>query len=268
MKPIVFSSSAIAAYKRCPKSYDLGYERGLEPVTIPEYVEQGASFHALMAMAAKGDYAFPDTGDGMTDVARAYLEHKPLPEGVLMVEEPLYTPLIDGVYLRTTFDLVYERPDGTIVGRDYKTFERAPTLDLDLDFQGRIYISALMLKFPGRPVEFEYEYVRRSVPGTKNSKGYWTERDCYLNFPLVISRREAEDIWRETQWVAEAMLVSRETGRYWRTDLKGSSPFTCGSCFYRDLCKAELEHGQLDEQDLAILAPNRKEPIELPEGVT
>lgn len=280
MEPIVFSSSAIAAFKRCPKSYQLGYEYNLEPVVTKQYVEDGSNFHRLVAGAAKGETQHND-GSDMWNVAVEYMRNVrlPAPDKVLMVEEPLYTELradvvnaeghelghqIRYVYIRTTFDLVYEREDGTIVARDYKTFEKSPTLDLDLDFQGRIYIAALMRKYPNTPVEFEYEYVRRVTPGTKNSKGYWTPEDCYLRFPLIISRREADEIWKETQWVAEAMLAARESSRFWRTDLKGSSPFTCGSCFFKDLCKAELEHGELSEQDLAILAPNRREPITLP----
>jgi hypothetical protein len=273
MEPIVFSSSAIAAFKRCPKSYQLGYEYNLEPVVTKQYVEDGSNFHRLVAGAAKGEIQYNDESN-MWAVFYEYVSHVrlPAPDKVLMVEDPLYTLLTERgfnegheeVYIRTTFDLVYEREDGTIVARDYKTFEKSPTLDLDLDFQGRVYIAALMRKYPGREVEFEYEYVRRVTPGTKNSKGYWTAEDCYLRFPLVISKREAEEVWKETQWVAEAMLAARESKRFWRTDLKGSSPFTCGSCFFKDLCKAELEHGELTEQDLAILAPNRREPITLP----
>ncbi len=281
MTPIVFSSSAIAAFKRCPKSYQLGYEMGLVPPpftkkgdagTIKGYVFDGTDVHEELSGYANNE-VLPGKGrELMVEVAEAYLRHSPLPVNILMAEEPLYTPLyhdivgegelsheIREVYIRTTFDLVYQREDGTIVGRDYKTFEKRPTLDLDLDFQGRVYVAALMRKFPRVPVEFEYEYIRRVPPGTKNSKGFWTSADCYLTFPLVISRNEADAVWEETQWVAEAMLRARERNRYWRTDLKGSSPFTCGSCFYRNLCKSELEHGELTDQDLAILAPTRKE---------
>ena len=276
MDKVVFSSSAIAAFKRCPKSFQLGYEMGLEPsTTIKQYVHDGSSFHAIMAAESKGESWGDVFGGDMLDVAAAYLRARPRPENRLMIEEPLYTLLAGpsnstldwyepDIYIRTTFDLVYQREDGTIVGRDYKTFEKSPTLDLDLDFQGRVYVAALQRRYPECPVEFEYEYVRRVPPGTKNSKGFWTPQDCYLTFPLVISKREADAVWEETQWVAEAMLQARERNRYWRTDLKGSSPFTCGSCFYRDLCKAELEHGELTDQDLAILAPTRKEPIDLP----
>lgn len=279
MVPIVFSSSAIAAFKRCPKSYQFGYEMMLEPPpftkkseagTVKDYVYMGSEIHAEFEGAADND-VLPGKGRALSiDVAETYLRHFPLPPNILSADKPAYTKLLapqgsPEVYVRTTFDLVYEKGDGTIVGRDYKTFEKAPTLDLDLDFQGRIYVAALARKYPGHPIEFEYEYVRRVPPGTKNSKGFWTPQDCYLNFPLVISKREADEVWRETQWVAEAMLRTKESGHYWRTDLKGASPFTCGSCFYKNICKAELEHGELDESALAILAPTRKKPMQLPE---
>lgn len=267
MDKVVFSSSAIAAFKRCPKSFQLGYEMGLVPPpftkkgeagTIKEYVFEGTEVHEELSGYANNDILPGKGRELMVDVAQQYLKRHPLPTDIISAEEPAYTELMPGVVIRTTFDLVYRRPNGTVVGRDYKTFEKAPSLDLDLDFQGRIYIGALMRRFPECDVEFEYEYIRRVVPGTKNSKGYWTEKDCYLTFPLVISRAEADTLWEETQWVAEKMLEARERNRYWRTDLKGKSPFTCGSCFYRNLCSAELEHGELTEQDLSILAPTRK----------
>jgi hypothetical protein len=262
MDDVVFSSSAIAAFKRCPKSFQLGYEMGLVPQnTIKQYVYEGAEVHEELSGMANND-VLPGKGrELMIEVAAAYLKHSPLPANIISAEKPMYTELMPGVYIRTTFDFVYEREDGTIVGRDYKTFEKRPSLDLDLDFQGRIYVGALMRAYPGHPVEFEYEYIRRVPPGSKNSKGVWKTEDCYLTFPLVISRAEADALWEETQWVAEKMLEARERNRYWRTDLKGKSPFTCGSCFYRNLCSAELEHGELTESDLAILAPTRKEPI-------
>lgn len=266
MEPIVFSSSAIAAFKRCPKSYQLGYEMGLQPDdTVKDYVHQGSNFHALAAAHYTRERTDANWSD-MLDVWSEYLAHQAMPEGVLSVEAPTYSELLPDVWVRTTFDLVYERGrgEGPIVGRDYKTFDRAPTLDLDLDFQGRFYIAALMRKYEGREVEFEYEYVRRVPPGTKNSRGVWTPEDCYLRFPLIISRREADVVWEEAKWVVESILRAQDRNRFWRTDLKGASPHTCGSCFYRNLCKAELEHGELSEQDLAILSPNRKEPITLP----
>ena len=262
----VLSSSAIAAYKRCPKSYELGYVMGLEPFgTSTTALEQGSEVHRMLAEATCG--AFVLDGVGMGEVVDTYLAVNHLPNKILHVEEPVYTEILPGVYIRTTFDLVYEREDGVIVGRDYKTFDRAPSLDIDLDFQGRIYIAALMRKYPGRDVEFEYEYIRRVPPGTKNSKGVWSNEECYLNIPLVISKQEAEQLWTETQWVVEKMLADEERHQFARHDLK-VGPHSCGSCFFRDLCKAELQHGGLDETDLAILAPTRREPLELPKELT
>ena len=274
--PLVVSSSAIAAYKNCPKAYDLGYRRGLiPPVHSTEAMEHGTSFHEYVAAAARGE--FPSTkiieGDPMLEVALHYLKHNPLPKNVITVEKPIYTQLLGrdyrdwsdaypDVYLRTTFDLVYL--DGNVIrARDYKTFEKQPSLDLDLDFQGRIYIAALMREFPRQSIEFEYEYVRRVPPGTNNSRGVWTPDTCYLRFPLVISKREADTLWSESQWVAYRMLEDTAYSQFWRSDRKGWNG--CGSCFFRHLCKAELEHGELDDQMLAHLAlPERREPLVLP----
>lgn len=265
---VVYSSSAISTYKRCPKSFEFGYVMNLQPAdTVGKAVEDGSRFHNLLAQAAlDGHMGHP--GDEMGLVADEYLKHNPLPKNIVMVEEPMYTPFRfkdPKVYIRTTFDLVYEE-DGVIIGRDYKTFEKAPTLDVDLDFQGRIYIAALMKHFPGRDVQFEYEYVRRVPPGTKNSKGHWTPQDCYLRIPLIISRREADQLWKETEWVVSDILYSETMRQFYRTDLK-VGPHSCGSCFYRNICKADLEHGGLDEQDLQILAPTRREPITLPSNL-
>ena len=268
MPPIVFSSSAIAAFKRCPKSYEFGYELLLEPEgTVKDYVQQGSEVHE--ALAAYYNNKTVDYSTDMYCIADEYFKHNtmPHPDNVLSVEEPLYTKIYEHIahncWLRTTFDLVYEREDGTVVARDYKTFERAPTIDVDLDFQSRIYIAALQKKYPDRQVEFEFVYIRRVPPGTKNSKGFCTPEDCYLTVPVVVSRHESDQIWKETGWVIRAMLEARRNKEFWRSDLK-VGPHSCGSCFYRNLCKAELQHGHLDEQDLALLAPTRREPIQIP----
>jgi hypothetical protein len=100
-------------------------------------------------------------------------------------------------------------------------------------------------------------------PGTKNSKGYWTPKDCYHLIPLIISSREAKYIWEETEWVVNRMTDDSFYRTFYRNDLK-AGPHSCSSCFYRNLCKAELENGELTDMDLKILAPTQRERITLP----
>jgi hypothetical protein len=230
-------------------------------------MERGTSFHQYMEKAAKGEALLEE--DAMYEVAKAYLKHNPLPKRILYAEHPMYMRLLDGsypdvpeVWLRTTHDLVYEDDGGNIIARDYKTFQKAPTLDLDFDFQGQIYIAALMRAFPKHGIQFEYEYVRVVPPGTPNSKGVWTPDTCYLRFPVVISKRQADRIWKETQWVASRIREDRDYEEFWRNDSKSWNG--CKGCFYKNICSAELEHGELDEQMLSQLTTGVRDPLELP----
>ena len=143
--------------------------------------------------------------------------------------------------------------------------ERAPTLDVDLDFQGRIYIAALMQYFKTDRVRFEYEYVRRVVPGTKNSKGAWTQDECYINVPLVISADEARQLWSEVQMDVGKLLIAYALGgsAWGRYDLK-AGPHSCNSCFYKQLCKMDMA-GSLDEQSAREFANKREAPALPPE---
>jgi hypothetical protein len=177
--------------------------------------------------------------------------------------------VIPKVYLRTTFDLVYkskaDQAAGWVCGRDYKTFEKAPTLDVDRDFQGRSYIAALMQYFKTDRVRFEYEYVRRVPPGTESSKGVWSEEDCYITVPLVISVDEARRLWEEIQMDVGKMLIAYAVGgaAWGRYDLK-VGPHSCRSCFYKNLCALDFA-GTLDEQTMLEYANVRERPV-LPEG--
>ena len=204
-------------------------------------------------------------GDDNGLIAVEYLHHNPLPENILSAErKDFFVKLAPKFYVRCTFDLVYQDGD-TIVVRDYKTFKNKPTLDLDLDFQGRFYIAAAQRHYRKR-VDFEYEYIRQTRPGVPhNQKGdMWRPDECYLHFPLIISDREADQVW------AEAV----ETARDIRRALKENRPGTwyhntnktwagCQSCFYRQLCAAENQLGGLDEQTTAALSTPRT-PLQLP----
>jgi hypothetical protein len=120
----------------------------------------------------------------------------------------------------------------------------------------------MMKQFKTPKVTLEYEYVRRTRPNIPKDKAgkCWQPEECYLNFPLVISVREARSLWQESQWVVEDILAARETGRFYRVDRKGFGG--CSSCFYRELCESENQLGSLDEQTISLLA-TRREPLKM-----
>lgn len=273
--PIVISMSAFQAFKRCRKSFYLGNVLDLEPNKTNEAVEKGASFHKWIERETRRQvYQESIVGvqqDEMYPIADAYMLEYPLPDpnDIYYVEEPIYTKILEptliqpAVYIRTTFDLVYRDKDW-VVGRDYKTFERLSTHDLELDFQSRIYLAILRFTY-GRNVKFEFEYVRRALPKKYDPKSKWTTADCYHRETILCSDREIDALWRETQQVARDILAARENGydSYYRTDLRGTTPFTCHTCFYKQLCKADLA-GALDDQTVALLAkPKEKISIRL-----
>jgi hypothetical protein len=282
----------MAAFRRCPKSYQLSYEwggAGLSKVSLPSYVVNGSSFHAYAAERARevrGDsfeYS-PMENPEMWGVHCAWKDIRGDAEfaamhKILHIEEPVYTELCGGsngilerVWLRTTFDLVYENATGWIVCRDYKTFSKMPSnLDKRLNFQMRAYIAALMKKYKTRKVMGEHVYVRQVPPGTPNSKGTWTIPECYIYEPIVLAPHEIEVLWSEAKATARAIVRARKSNEdWWRTDLDGTSPHACGNdtskggCFMRAACVAEIEQEALDDNLISILGYVRREPIELP----
>jgi hypothetical protein len=274
----VISMSGLQAFKRCRKSFDLGYVRGYEAISVPEPVERGASIHRHLAALATGQEQSVITaierGDQDAAIAWAYNVFKPVPQGerVIAVEQPFYRILIEphdpvpGIIMRCTFDMAY-RSDSAVVIRDYKSFDRAPTLNVDLDFQGKIYSAFGMRYFKTPHVFFEYEHIRRTLPNVPKDKsgGMWSESECYINTQLIISTREADALWLETQQVAYDLVRAIDEQRFYRTDLRGSSPHTCASCFFRNGCVAEVQQGVLDSQTAALFYAVR-EPVTIPEG--
>jgi hypothetical protein len=283
---IVVSASGLALFARCRKAYELAYVKLLD-VPGTSAMADGTAFHAYAAAYARerrGDTditepEFPPN-DAMFDVFLEWVRRcgaamLDAAEAILHVEEPLYRLFthpndFQSTLLRYTPDLVYRRKDGWIIVVDYKTFEKAPSLDIDLDFQARLYLALVAEKY-GRTVEdrvlFRHVNVRRCVPGTKNSKGVWSEDDCYIDNDILISRSEAATLLREADW--KLYDLSRQVRNaplapWYRTELKGNSPHTCGSCLYKNLCKAELIHGELTPEMIAQYAVPRK-PLELPE---
>jgi len=258
-KPLILSSSALSAFKRCPKSFELQYVRGFQTETN-RAVEEGASFHEIIAKAALGvpqekliaDYV----GQPMLPVALGYLKHKGIRGVTLAVEQPLYTKILPSVWIRTTFDRVYNLlPDSSPTILDYKTFSNAPNLDVELNFQCKLYCVLTMEHFGlENPPRFEFEYVRRTPPFIEKDKkgGVWTPDDCYKTWPIYISSREAAVLKAELLADCERILHTLKTWepgdpRFSRTALttSGWSAFSCGTCFVRELCKAEASTGRL-----------------------
>jgi hypothetical protein len=265
MNDFVISASALSAFKRCPKSYYFGYEQALTVIEQKEALTNGIDFHTYAADYAiyRRDGVEPDFGkydnDKMYEVFNAWVRHRGATEfdnmaEILHVEEPMFTELLPGVQLRTTLDLVYRDKNGWIVIRDYKTFAKMPSLDASLDFQARIYIAAIMRKYQTENVKFEHVYVRRDLfHEGKQSHVAWTPEESYVYEEIVIPRAEADRLWKETQYVAGIILDATGTNIFYRVDLKGTSPFTCGSCFYKTVCAAENQNGGMDGLDLEEL---------------
>lgn len=265
--PFVVSMSDVAAFKRCRKMFAFSNQMGLqESGDRNEAMQLGTDFHTLMEVEARTalrqepppvDYASP-----MVDIARAYLAHKPLPADIIRTEDAYYTKLdtLDPVYLRTTLDLVYRKPEGTIVGRDYKTFEKAPSLDMDLDFQGRLYATVLHKIYPHSRIEFEWEYVRRALGRDLKGKGWveWTTEERYINVPMIVSELEEQTTWNELEDTVADMLRAIKEQRFYRTELR-VGPHSCDSCSYKRLCIADYTHGALSQADIELLSQPRND---------
>src|SRR5271165_147003 len=123
---MILSASAISAFKRCRKSYQLGWEYMLEPNETTEAINKGSAFHAAMEAAAKG---LPMPKSDMQDVVDAYLKNVGLPENILHAETPLFTKVGNDT-IRWTPDLIY-KDRNFLCMRDYKTFSRRPSGNVD-----------------------------------------------------------------------------------------------------------------------------------------
>jgi len=290
--PLVISSSGLTAYLRCPKSFEFGY---VERYRMPgkECMVAGVEFHHLMEMFVKGATEdelrqaaslgfFPH----MFDVFDAFRHAKdgsfPRRESIIGSEEPLYTLLLPNVWLRTTFDLIWD-DDGELTDDDYKTFEKDMNLNLGLDFQGRLFLTVLGKKFNTDRVKRRYRKVRRTAPGvpknaTEQKKAdagkpfeSWSPEQCYHDYTLRLVPGEADRVWAEAQHWARKLLMDLETrtkdpnaGAFGRVVLSGVSPFTCGSCMYKTICTKDVLCGAINEVDLITEGIIIGEPVELP----
>ena|ERR1700722_3832414 len=294
--PLVISSTALIAFGRCPKSYELGYVDRYR-MAGKECMRKGSEFHYLMQRLYQGateeeleqigrDGEFPE----MWDVFTAYRLRRghtfPDVSRVLHTEEPLYTRLLPNVWLRTTFDRIWN-DDGEITDDDYKTFDKAPSLDVSLDTQGRLFLCVLRKHFTDF-TRFKRRYlnVRRMPPGVpKNATQLkaqaagkpfesWREDECYVDRTLRLIDGEAEVIWKEAQSRAEKILWSHErrtkdpsSQPFDRVYLKGSSPYTCSGMICRSLCAKQMAQGGLTDIDLIMEGVTVQEELKLPEGL-
>lgn len=266
--PLVLSMSALQSFKRCRKQYELGNELNID-VASSDAAQRGTEIHAILADCARFirdcTPVPPWTGE-MAPIAQSYLEHEALPKDILKVdEEPIYTKLVRETWLRTTLDLVYRDDEGWIVGRDWKSFSKAPTYDVDLDFQGGIYIAALMRAYKTDKVRFEYKYIRSALTHADGKP--WDVDELYFTVPVVISRREADALWKETQDAARDLLRARRLGKFYRSGSRKEFGSPCFTCWFLDLCKADMQQGYVGVDDVALLAAGIKEPLKLPEGI-
>lgn len=311
--------TSFQSYLRCRKSFYYGDVLQRSPLRTNDAVEDGLRFHEIMAdigraqMTAKQIVEKYGESDPMLQVAGAYLRQHPLRGETLFIEEPLYTlvlpendPALRGalpmgepassenrwtspaVYIRTTFDRV-ARENDWIHGEDYKTFERAPTFDDDLNFQFRTYTGALWHHFKTDRVSFTARYVRRAVPGSpkgawdieedgefysvtaggkRTRKDKWLTSECYKDNEIVMAQHEVEAMWSELQDIARDMVRNIYVEpRWYRTPL-AVGPHSCNSCFVRDLCSAELRTGTLSKDDLEMLSAPRDDAARMsPEGL-
>lgn len=253
----------------CRRRYYYEYELMRDPKTVAAALSTGSSIHALLAGVAKAEGL--DVGSDMYDVVYAYLEHHPLPANIVSAEEPYYVQLLEAdeeneaVWLRCTFDLIYMRGKDWYVVRDYKSFSKASDHNVDLDFQGRLYIATAMRYFKTDRVEFEYEYIRTTPPYVAhNKKGdKWTPEECYDRVPVIISTREADVMWAEAQDVARDLLRAKKEGRFYREPRRGFMN-GCEACPMRQLCMADLQQGGLDDQTLELLSNPREPDTNIP----
>lgn len=273
--PLCLSMTEFSMFRRCRKKFELGAIRGLSPRADNIAASNGRDFHAIMEWVAKNGGIYPQASEeelkpfsAMLPVAQAYYDHLVEKnelgkfDQVVSAERGYFAEVAPNVYIRCSFDLVY-LDDGEPVVQDYKTFTKAPSLDAesDLDPQANEYTvtAKAALKLDRTPM-FRWEYVRQELgrllsAGKGKGAVYteWERHERYMRQDLIISDEVLQTVQRELYECALDIREAIERGRYYRQGLN-SGPHGCSSCFYRHLCKAELYHGMLDEQNIAALA--------------
>lgn len=264
------SMSAVATYLRCPNKFKLRYLEGWEDIRAERpALADGTAFHNYMEHYAKGikdpsyrmdlDWATP-----MGEVAIGYLTYSDFPQDIISADDAQFVQIFPNCRLRTTFDLVYTNGNMLVI-RDYKTFDRAPSLDIDLDFQARVYLWAAKQIWPGYEVYmFEHIYVRRTLPHIVKDKsgGKWEAADCYKRQQMILSAEEVEaDGLELKQTINDILTYEASPKRIWtRVPLKGGGYDQCTSCSVKELCKADKLRYLHEISDYEALA-ERKDTV-------
>jgi hypothetical protein len=257
---LVISYSALAAFKNCPKSYEIEYEWMRESKHDNEAVKKGSMFHRYMEDMVKGTFGaiYPeDESAKMYHIAIDYFENKGLPENIMATEESLYWEIIPEVLFRVTPDLLYRR-NGSIICRDWKTFGKKPCMDIHISDQARFYIVTLEALYQ-MPAEFEFVYVRSERVGVPRPRSpAWTTQDSYFTVPYSLGPLQKERTIFDLVESIQSLIKTKELGSYYRTGRMGWGIGACTGCFQRPLCNEEWEHGFVSPERLEALSTQRE----------
>jgi hypothetical protein len=257
---LVISYSALAAFKNCPKSYEIEYEWMRESKHDNEAVKKGSMFHRYMEQAYKTVRLEPlpeDVGCLMYNIALDYLQDRGLPDYIIAVEESLYWEILPNVLFRVTPDMIYNK-NGGIICRDWKTFGKKPCLDIHISDQARFYIVAIEAVYQTF-AEFEFTYVRSERVGVPRPRSpAWTMQDSYFTVPYSLSPLQKERTIFDLVESIQSLLKTKELGSYYRTGRMGWGIGACTGCFQRPLCSEEWEHGFVSPERLEALSTQRE----------
>lgn len=255
---LVVSYSSLMAFKNCPKSYEIEYEWNRESNHDKVAIKKGSLFHRYMEQAACRWEGYPftdDPGGEMFNIAADYLERNGIPENRHSVEVPYFHEVLSGVVFRITPDLVYWKKPGVLMCRDWKTFAKAPSIDIHINDQARFYIVMLEMIYPEIECEFEFTYVRSERIGVlRGKKPAWTTQDSYFTIPYTLSPQQKEQTKLDLIMSLQALVTARQRKSYYRTGRAGFGFGACKGCIQRPLCAKEWEHGYVTEDDLEQLS--------------
>jgi hypothetical protein len=266
---LIISYSALAAFKNCPKSYEIEYEWMRESKHANEAVKKGSMFHRYMEEAVKNHRfdIFPEDEEAkMWHIAADYLNSRGLPDNIMATEESLYWEVMPDVVFRVTPDLLY-RKDNTIICRDWKTFGKRPSLDIHISDQARFYIITLEALY-NMPVEFEFVYVRSERIGIPRPRSpAWNQQDSYFTVPYSLSTLQKQRTKIDLVESIMSLLKTKNRGSYYRTGRTGYGMASCTGCFQRPLCSEEWEHGFVSPERLEALSTQRESLLKAEEEI-
>jgi len=267
---LVISYSALAAFKNCPKSYEIEYEWMRESKHDNEAVKKGSMFHRYMEQAYKQILLEPlpeDVGCLMYNIAFDYLQNRGLPDNIIAVEESLYWEILPNVLFRVTPDMIYKK-NGGIICRDWKTFGKKPCLDIHISDQARFYIVAIEAVYQTF-AEFEFTYVRSERVGVPRPRSpAWTMQDSYFTVPYSLSPLQKERTIFDLVESIQSLLKTKELGSYYRTGRMGWGIGACTGCFQRPLCNEEWEHGFVSPERLEALSTQRENLMKVDDEIS